>query len=179
MDKLFGVIIVVGLFFVLFKLLGVLRNIGRSIIGKPSTQMEKAQKFIQEKMKDNFILKSDFNKLVNLTAKALGDTQKAVSFLQNQLSKGNIEVVDLPPQYTMPSGSSKEEVLAKVISIVNDFDLNYFLAHSKFNDANTMVYRYTLLMTLFALDELSTFDQAKELVNMHISNIISDYSQKK
>ena len=179
MDKLFGVIIVVGLIFVLVKLLGVLRNMGRSIIGKPSTQMEKAQKFIQEKMKDNYILRSDFNKLVDLTAKAVGDTQKAVTFLQNQLAKGNIQVVELPDRYSMPTGSTKEAVLNKVTSIVKDFNLDYYLENSKFTDANTAMYRYTLLMTLFALDDLSTVDQAKELVNTHISKIISDYSKKK
>lgn len=179
MDTLFGIVIVVILVVILVKLLGSVRNVGRSIIGKPSVQMEKAQKFIHEKMKDNYILKSDFNKLVDLTSKALGDTQKAVSFLRDQLAKGNIQVVELPERYSMPSGSSKDAVLTKVTSIVKDFNLDYFLAHNKFNDANTTMYRFTLLMTLFALDDLSTVDQAKELVNSHISQIISDYSKKK
>lgn len=180
-EKLFGILIVVFLIWLLIKVLRMGLNMFRGIFGMETLETAKAMDFGKEKIKDGTILFDDYQKYVDLVYKAARDKVQTMKRLEAEVKAGNIVPLKLPSDYLLPSGSSMETVVERIDKKLSEFSLEYICITNgkEMLKPDQEKYNNLVYMTLHAMTEINTIEQAKYLVDERMKKLLTKYQADK
>lgn len=180
-EKIFGFMVVFFLIWVLIRILRYGVNMIRGMFGFETLEVAKANSFAEEKIKDGTILSDDYQKYVDLLYKAGKNKVQTMKNLEAEVKAGNLVPVKLPEEFKLPQDATRETVEAKIDQIVQGFNMEHICQTEgkKLAAEDQEKYNALIYMTLHALTEIKTIDEAKQIVDDRLKKPLNEYRAEK
>lgn len=176
-EKIFGFVVVFFLIWLLIRILRYGVNMIRGMFGMETLEVAKANSFAEEKIKDGTILFEDYQKYVDLLYKAGKNKAQTMKRLEAEVKAGNLVPIKLPEDCKLPKDATRETVEARIDQIVQGFNMEHICqtAGKGLTTGDQEKYNALVYMTLHALTEIKTVEEAKQIVNDRIRKPLNEY----